>query len=77
MVRKMDSIGNWRDLTISERIHLCRQYALGAEQLAQAAHPDRKAHYTRIAADWRQIAAELEQFGTPKSAFPTEIGGRP
>jgi hypothetical protein len=64
--------GQWGKLTIRERIHLCREYAQEAEQLAHAAHPDRKADYKRIAADWHQIAAELEQFGTAKSAFPTE-----
>ena len=66
----------WGKLTIRERIHLCREYAQEAVQLAQAAHPDRKADYKRLAADWHQIAAELEQFGTATSAFPAEIGGR-
>ena len=66
--------GLWGKLTMRERIHLCRDYAKEAEQLAQAAHPDRKAEYKRLAGDWHQIAAELEQFGTAKSAIPTEIG---
>jgi hypothetical protein len=76
---EMDSIlkaENWKSLTFRERIHLCREYAQEAEQLAQAAHPDRKAEYKRIAAGWHQIAAELEQFGAAKSAVPTEIGGQ-
>ena len=67
----------WGKLTNQERIHLCREYAQEAVQLAQAAHPDRKAEYKRLAGEWHQIAAELEQFGTPQAAFPTEIGGRP
>ena len=69
--------GQWQTLTIRKRIHLCREYAQEAEQLAQAAHPDRKAQYNRLAADWYQIAAELEQFGTAKLTFPTEIGEHP
>jgi len=66
--------GEWENLTDRERIRLCREYAQEAEQLAQAAHPDREAEYKRLAADWRQIAAELEHFGAAKSAFPTEMG---
>jgi len=66
--------GQWEKLTNQERIHLCREYAQEAELLAQAAHPDQKIQYKRIAADWHQIAAELEQFGTSRSEFPTEIG---
>jgi hypothetical protein len=60
----------WRKLTVPERIHMCREYAREAEQLAQAAHPDRKADYKRLAADWHQVAAELEVFETSKSAAP-------
>ena len=67
----------WGKLTNRERIHLCHENAREAKQLAQAAHPDRKAEYKRIAAGWHQIAAELEKFGTSKSALPTEIGGHP
>ena len=69
--------GQWGNLTIRQRIDLCREYAQEAEQLAQAAAPDRKVQYKRLAADWRQIAAEIEQFGAAKSTFPTEFGGRP
>jgi hypothetical protein len=70
----MDALdGQWSKLTVRERIHLCREYAREAEQLAQAAHPDRKADYKRLAADWNQIAAELEHHGTAKSAFPAKI----
>ena len=69
--------GQWGNLTIRQRIHLCREYAQQAEQLAQAAGPERKFDYQRLAAEWHQIAAELEQFGAPKSAFPAEIGGHP
>ena len=67
----------WGNLTDRERIRLCHEYAQEAEQLAQAAHPDREAEYKRLAADWRQIASELEHFGAAKSAFPAEIGERP
>ena len=66
--------GQWGKLTVRERIHLCREYAREAEQLAQAAHPDRKADYKRLAADWNQIAVELEHHGAAKSALPVEIG---
>ena len=67
----------WDKLTISERIHLCRAYAQQAQQLAQAAHQDRKADYERLASDWHQIAVELQHFGAARSTFPTEIGGHP
>jgi len=67
--------GQWGKLTVRERVQLCREYAREAEQLAQAAHPDRGADYKRLAADWNQIAAELEHHGTAKSAFPAEIRG--
>ncbi len=65
--------GQWGKLTVRERIHLCREYAREAEQLAQAAHADRRADYKRLAADWNQIAAELEYHGSAKSALPAEL----
>jgi hypothetical protein len=70
-VRRMDLIdGKWERLTVPERIHLCREYAQKAEQLAEAAHADQGTEYRRIAASWHQIVAELEQFGSEKSTFP-------
>jgi hypothetical protein len=68
--------GKWNSLTNRERIHLCREYAQEAEQLAQAASPERRQQYKRIAAQWQQIAAELEHFGAARSELPKEIGGR-
>jgi hypothetical protein len=57
-------------LTIREQIQACRENAQEAEQLAAAAHPDQKDEYKRIAAEWHKIAAELEQWGTARSAPP-------
>ena len=66
----------WGKLSDRERIELFREYAQEAELLARAAPPDRKAEYKRIAGEWHQIAAELEQFGSVRSKLPTEIRGR-
>ena len=65
----------WESLTFCERIHLCREQIQEAERQAQTADPDHKMQYERIAAEWRHIVAELEQFGTEKSAFPSKVGG--
>jgi hypothetical protein len=63
-------------LTLREQIQVCRQNAQEVERMAMAAHPDQKEEYKRIAAEWLKIAAELEKWGTDKSAIRTEIGGR-
>lgn len=63
-------LAKWDSLTIRERIRLCREHAQEAEQYAQAAHPDRSVQYKRLAAEWHQIAAELEQFGSAKISIP-------
>jgi len=71
----MNSIAaKWEKLSIQQRINLCRESAREAGQLAQAAPPELKAEYKRLAADWHQVAAELEQFGVAKSAVPIERG---
>ena len=77
-VQKMSglSLPAWQDLTAAQRIDLCGEYAREAELLARAANPDRKTQYERLASEWRQIAAELEQFGAPKSALPGSVGGQ-
>jgi len=70
-LRKMGSLDDrWAKLTFQERIHLCRESAQEAERLAETAHPDLQAEYKRLAADWRQIAAELEKFNAAKSVIP-------
>jgi|SwirhisoilCB2_FD_contig_31_13074899_length_282_multi_2_in_0_out_0_1 hypothetical protein len=68
--------GQWGKLTNQERIDLCREYAHEAEQLAQAAHAEKRIQYKTIAAQWNQIAAELETSGKVQSQLPTEIAGR-
>ena len=66
--------GQWEKLTNQERIHLCREYAQEAELLAQAAHADRKTQYKRIAADWHQIAAELDNLALQnQGSRPTSL----
>ena len=52
--------GQLGKLTIEERILLCREHAQEAEQLTQAAHPDRKGEYKLLAAGWHQVASEME-----------------
>jgi hypothetical protein len=51
----------WAGLTVAERVARCHIYAREAAQLAQAAHPDSKEHYRKIAAQWNTLAAEVEQ----------------
>jgi hypothetical protein len=71
MVLNMGSIlstEKWDELTVQERIHLCREQALEAQQLAQ--------QYRRMAAGWDQLATELEQQRTVRSAVRTAIRGR-
>jgi len=53
----------WGRLTAAERIALCHAYAREALQLAQAATPEMRPKYEAIAAQWTNLAAEIEKSG--------------
>lgn len=54
-------------LTPSQRVKWCRQMALEAEQLAEAASPRVRSAYVDLAKQWTTLADEIElEFGRRK-----------
>jgi hypothetical protein len=51
----------WNALTPVQRVVYCRENGREAEKLAQAAHPNHRHLYLSIAAQWNELAAELEK----------------
>jgi hypothetical protein len=68
-------LGAWDNMTVTQRILRCREYAKEAELLARTARPHHKLEYKRIAQQWNTLAAELETFGRSDSPQPRRAGG--
>jgi hypothetical protein len=51
---------DWAPLTIAERITRCEEYAREADTLADLS-PHAEERFRKVAAQWRQLAAELKQ----------------
>jgi hypothetical protein len=52
----------WHDLTPQERIGLCRAKAKEAQAQAYASTPSHMIAYQVLAAQWLDLAAEIEQW---------------
>ena len=53
-------VDNWGRLTSAERVTLCLSQAAEAQNLASRAGPETKREYLAIAANWIQLANEIE-----------------
>ena len=55
----------WSKLTDAERVALCRRAALEAQASAASANPDLHKLYKNIAAQWDELASEIEARQSP------------
>jgi hypothetical protein len=51
----------WSKLTNAERIEHCQMAAREADTYAQSATPELRVKYEKLAAQWRDLAAEIER----------------
>ena len=49
------------DLSLQARLAQCREHSKYAEELAEIAQPGLREEYQKLAAEWRQLAAEIER----------------
>ena len=63
----------WDNMTVTQRVLRCREYAREAEMLARASS-SRSQEYKKIAEEWHQLAAELESYGHSKLPLPQRAG---
>jgi len=54
-------IDDWPTLTLVQRADLCRRSADEASKSASAACPNMKEDYLKLAANWMQLAEEIEK----------------
>ena len=59
-VRTRCSANDWQKLTRQQRIAVCHSMAQEALERASSAHPSHKAAYQELAAQWLDLAAEIE-----------------
>ena len=57
------------DLTLQARLAHCREHIKYAEELAEIAQPGLREEYQKLAAEWRQLAAEIERLLEPASMY--------
>jgi hypothetical protein len=53
----------WSELSAEDRVRRCRLMAEEARLLAERAPPSLKQSYAKIAQDWIQLAADIENGG--------------
>jgi hypothetical protein len=58
-----------KDLTLQARLAQCREHTRYAEELAEIAQPGLREEYQKLAAHWRQLAAEIERLIEPASTY--------
>lgn len=57
------------DLTLQARLAQWREHTKYAEELAEIAQPGLREEYQKLAAQWRQLAAEIERLLEPTSTY--------